>query len=120
METIPEERLVEIRKQIKAINWDKVGIVRDGESLGEAIEALSSLKRELAGGQPDSKERLGHYLELRSMLITSLAIAQAALFREETRGAHFREDFPESDQAMKKPVHVALEKGEIKAGFAGE
>ena len=78
------------------------------------------MKRALARGQPESTGRLGHYFELRSMLITSLAIAQAALVREETRGAHFREDFPESDQAMKKPILVALDKGEIKARFANE
>jgi succinate dehydrogenase/fumarate reductase flavoprotein subunit len=116
--TISEDRLLEIRKRIKAINWIKVGIVRDRTGLSEAIDELASLKRTLDRGQPESRARLGRYLEVRSMLITSLAVAHAALLREETRGAHCREDFPESDQTMKKAIHVALDREDIAARFA--
>ena len=104
-----------ILKYKTVINWNKVGIVRDSSGLSEAIDDLVSLKRRLDRTRPESKAGLEGYLKVRSMLIASLAVANAAMRREESRGAHFREDFPTSDPAMRKAIHVALDRGGRKA-----
>jgi fumarate reductase (CoM/CoB) subunit A len=118
-EAIAESRVQEIEKRIKAINWNNVGIVRDSNGLSEAIDEFVSLKRHIDRARPESKTGLGGYLKVRSMLVASLAVANAAMLREESRGAHFREDFPTNDPAMRKAIHVAMGRGGIKARFVG-
>ncbi len=75
-------------EQIRALAWDLCGIVRSGESLTAAREALSG-----QSSQPVSNPILAMY-ELRNIHTVALLIARCALAREESRGAHFRMDFP--------------------------
>ena len=116
--TVSHRRILEIQKRIKVLNWEKTGIVRDHTGLSEGIEELVSLKENLEQGYPESVKGLKGYLEVRSMLITSLAVALAAKVRKETRGAHFREDFPKTDPSMQKAVIVDLDGNEIRAEFS--
>jgi fumarate reductase (CoM/CoB) subunit A len=74
--------------------------------LTQAIEELESLQRFIKEGKPVSTRGLCNYFEVRSMLISASAITHSALFREESRGAHFREDFPKSKQEMAKSIYV--------------
>ena len=54
---------------------------------------------------------VGHTaLDLHNLLTVSVAIARAALDRKESRGAHFREDFPGKDEALGK-INVVIQKG---------
>ena len=100
------------------MNWEKVGVVRDNEGLSQAIEELVTLKEYLEKGHPESIKGVKSYLTVRSMLITSLAVAYAAIIRKESRGAHFRDDFPKQDPIMEKPVLVSFERDEIVAKFS--
>lgn len=118
MKTISESRIIEVRKKIKVLNWEKVGIVRDNTGLSEAIEELVNLKEYLEQGYPESIKGFNSYFEVRSMLITSLAVAYAATIRKESRGAHFREDFPKSNPALEKAVTVTLDRNEMIAKFS--
>jgi L-aspartate oxidase len=81
------------RQEIQRIAWDRCGIVRDGDGLRAACAAL-----ETAGPLPSvfTPERA----EARNMQQVALLIARAALAREESRGAHFRSDFPEKRGAL--------------------
>ena len=54
---------------------------------------------------PDSRALRGK-VSLENMFYTSLAIIEAALTRKETRGRHYREDYPERDEAMEKPIYL--------------
>jgi L-aspartate oxidase len=67
----------------------KVGVIRDDKSLRSALGTIAALERG-AGSDP----RLGN------MLTTAKLIAAAALERRESRGAHFRSDFPDPDPAQ--------------------
>ena len=68
--------------------WDSVGIVRDGAGLGAAAAQLGAWSTAM----PAPTDRASH--ELANMLLAGRLMAQAALLREESRGAHYRTDFP--------------------------
>jgi L-aspartate oxidase len=69
--------------------WDKVGIIREKRTLTEAAQVLSAWQKML----PSSLERASQ--ELRNMVTAGRLISEAALIREESRGAHFRSDYPQ-------------------------
>jgi L-aspartate oxidase len=84
------------KNRIRHIMWDFVGIVRNGGGLKQGISALEELERQIPEG----------FLECRNMLTTAQMIAKAALWRRESRGGHYRSDFPESDPAWRQFDHV--------------
>jgi len=73
---------------LQALMWEKVGIERDGPSLLEAVSLLAAWEEAL----PPPADRPGH--ELANLLLCARLTAEAALLREESRGAHRRRDFP--------------------------
>jgi fumarate reductase flavoprotein subunit len=89
-----------LRETLLDLMWDEVGIVRDAPSLRKAAAQLGALESELlATGIADTGRAFdmtwSDWLNLRSQVEMSQVIAQAALKRENSRGAHFRSDFPE-------------------------
>jgi L-aspartate oxidase len=87
-----------VRKRVKRIMWERVGILRERGSLERAIRELDTI----ASGR----------LNLSSRNFVSLArlVANAALWREESRGGHFRTDFPKQRQEFR--VHSIQRMGE--------
>jgi fumarate reductase flavoprotein subunit len=89
-----------VRDALAAVMWDEVGILRHADGLQRAIARLDALERQLDGCAIDGADRRFHmawhdWMNLRNLLQVSRAIAVSALAREDSRGAHFREDFPE-------------------------
>jgi len=90
--------------KIRDVMWREVGILRSGKELADAIKQLQSL--ELPKSQKPARE--AH--ELRNLHTLALLIARSALAREESRGSHYRSDFPyPNDEDFGK--HSAVEKG---------
>jgi fumarate reductase flavoprotein subunit len=94
--------LEEIRERLHTTMWDDAGIVRDAASLGRAAGALDALARQLRGYAMPSAARdrafnmtWHDWLNLGNLVSVSEAIVAAAVARENSRGAHFRADFPE-------------------------
>ena len=88
-----------LRETLLDLMWDDVGIVRDEASLRRATGRLGQVGSELLTTGIGEKGRAfnmtwSDWLNLRSQIETSQVIAQAALKRENSRGAHFRSDFP--------------------------
>ena len=88
-----------IRERLSTVMWEKVGILRDAAGLTSALTELSAIEEELShAGIADANRAFNltwhDWLNLKSLTETSRVIAQAALAREDSRGAHFREDFP--------------------------
>jgi L-aspartate oxidase len=79
----------EIRGQLRRLMWDRVGIIRCGESLGEAQRKLGEWAYIL-----DKTFLTRRELELRNMVAVADLITEAALARRESVGAHFRSDAP--------------------------
>ena len=88
----------EVRRQVQELNWNKVGVARQEPELSQAIGEIESLAEAVAGlkvtGSPFYNMMYNTALDLRSMIDASRMIAASAQLREETRGAHFRQDFP--------------------------
>ena len=96
------EKLAHIRKRMGEITWEKVGIFRDESSLLSAYEELSELIQRWENIPVVDKSKvfntnLVETIELRNMLHLARAIAYCALHRRESRGGHYREDYPERD-----------------------
>ena len=90
-----------LRERLYETMWDKVGIIRDETGLKSGLSELSSIENDLKDcGVPDANRAFNlswhDWLNLKSLVATSRAIAEAALARTDSRGAHYREDFPES------------------------
>ncbi|MDR2100560.1 MAG: FAD-dependent oxidoreductase [Campylobacteraceae bacterium] len=89
----------------------KAGIIRDKEKLEEALDYIKYLRLESASLHCMDKSRennveLVAILELRNILQLSEAVILSALFREESRGAHFRSDFADMDAQKERHVLV--------------
>ncbi len=104
----------ELLDELRRVMWDKVGVVRDGRLLDEAIADLAELTaRAGAIGVHDCREANVEWaaaLNLSSLLAASTLIARAAAFRTESRGAHYRADFPVQDDRQWL-AHVVLRSG---------
>ncbi|WP_299394404.1 L-aspartate oxidase [Pelagibius sp.] len=95
--------------------WDNVGILRTAAGLEQGRAAVADLAATLEGtGLADADRAFNltwhDWLNLQNLLTISGVIAEAALAREDSRGAHFREDFPETgDLAKSAFTRVRLE-----------
>ena len=90
-----------LRERLYETMWQKVGIVRDAASLESALRDLGAIADELASGAlPDMRRAFNltwhDWLNLASLTQVSRVIAQAALARRDSRGAHYRGDFPDA------------------------
>ncbi len=101
-----------LKGKLQKVMWDHVGIVRDGEGLRKALIRFGEVKRDLSRIHIQCKER--HWnrewleaLELPLMVQAAELIATSALSREESRGAHYRKDFPDSDPGWVKNVFLS-------------
>jgi succinate dehydrogenase/fumarate reductase flavoprotein subunit len=80
--------------------WEHVGVVRHASTLGAAHEAIRSLAEQAQRCRGDRPAMMVRCLELANLCLTAEAITVAALAREESRGTHYREDFPEKDDPI--------------------
>lgn len=93
----------EVKTQLQKIMNDHVGVVRNDEGLDTAITHFEAMeKTDLGGMALANHDRIGNYdwieaLEVSSMVRFGRAMAGAARLRTESRGAHYREDYPERD-----------------------
>jgi succinate dehydrogenase/fumarate reductase flavoprotein subunit len=94
------------RAELRRRNWDALGLERDGSALREHLAYLDGLRDRM----PPPADRVT--AEDRNLLDVSWAMAASALFREESRGAHYRTDFPLTDDARFRG-HTVVEGQEI-------
>ena len=90
-----------MRERLWQVMWEDVGILRTDAGLRRGLESLQALETELAStGLADGDRAFNmtwhDWLNLQSLLAVSKSIAIAGLARGDSRGAHFREDFPEA------------------------
>ncbi len=81
-----------IAEQVRSIMWEKVGIIRQGEELAKAAAELEQLRQEVTCLAPSRDA-----VEAVNLLTLGRLTVSAALIRTESRGGHFRSDFPSRD-----------------------
>jgi succinate dehydrogenase / fumarate reductase flavoprotein subunit/fumarate reductase flavoprotein subunit len=89
----------DLRHSLQELNWNKVGVGRKEPDLSQAVSDIEALaaeaeKMRVAGG-PAYNMMHTTAIDLRSMIDVSRMVVASARMREETRGAHFRQDFPQ-------------------------
>ena len=103
-----------LRERLLDLMWDDVGVLRDATGLARAVESLDAIGDELeATGLPDADRAFNltwhDWLNLRSQIVISKVITHAAIARENSRGAHYREDFPDAGDLEKSTFTVVRE-----------
>jgi len=103
---IPRKKIREfdpkqIKKELQKLMWDKVGIIRNSSDLKKAIQKISEWKFIFKSELKTTKD-----FELANLIILADLITNSALQREESRGAHYRKDFPDRDDINWKK-HIA-------------
>jgi len=91
---------------LQSLMWDKVGIIRSDKSLKEAATILATWESLL----PQPSDRPSY--ELNNLVLCARLVTEAALLRKESRGAHFRTDFPQTSAEWQQ--HIVFRKNVIK------
>ena len=91
--------------QLQTLMWRDVGLLRDGVGLRRAQDELAAMRDTMPLGVSRRA------VEARNLLTVAEAMVQAAIGREESRGAHFRIDFPERASAA---LHSVLRMGKLR------
>ena len=90
--------LYDLQAELRDVMWERAGLVRDGESLTTALAAIDRIDARLDGvgvaGDPALNTAWQDWLSVRNQTLAARLIARSALERRESRGAHFRRDFP--------------------------
>ncbi len=105
--TLKLHDIEEIRTSLRRLTWEKVGIIRCGISLSEAIEKLSEWRFML-----DMNFNTRRGLELKNMLTVAVMITESALARKGSVGAHYMSDFKERGENWQRHISIVkTEKG---------
>lgn len=96
---------IKIKAKLQEIMWQYAGVVRNKKDLIKGLKELNKLKVKLNCGMTfKMNEKLIAALDLRAMIKTSEMVIQSALYRKESRGAHYRSDYPKVSSKWKKNV----------------
>ena len=86
------------RKMIGEILWKESGILRDRKGLEGALDSLRRIGREILPQiNPETPKEILEKMEVENAVLVGEMITRCAIMREESRGAHFRKDFPKTD-----------------------
>ena len=109
----------EFKNKIKNLMWEKVAIVREEKTLNEALKELLEMQKDLdnldVGYKTQYNTELVTALEVINMVEICILTVKSAIIRRESRGAHFRSDFPETKDEWKKSIIINKNKIEFEA-----
>ncbi len=99
--TTPSSTQVVDRVELQTMMWDKVGLARTRTELESTLEQIHRWR------PADPAHRLFPDWEDANLLLLAQALTQSALARHESRGAHYRLDYPDANPAFARPVTIA-------------
>ena len=122
--TAPLERsdgrdIYDLRNELEETMWKCVGVVRDKETLEEGIERINEIQTALEEVAVSGSRRYNlewnEFMDVENLALTAEMVARSAHYRTESRGAHYREDYPErNDEDWLANVYVRDNDGEMK------
>jgi succinate dehydrogenase/fumarate reductase flavoprotein subunit len=106
----------ELREVLQELMFQNAMVIRSGDGLLTALQAVENLANRLHKIPAQDPKIIASTHRLEAQILTAQAILQAALLRRESRGSHYRSDFPESDQQMNQPILIDYD-GSVHARF---
>jgi len=102
----------ELCRSLQSAMWKKAGILRSADSLSEALARIEELDRLSKTCRAENPVQVMRRIDLHNMLQVSKMVCQAALYRAESRGAHFRSDCPqERNPEWRKNILIRKSQG---------
>lgn len=98
-----------IKKNISKIVYAALGPLRDGATIERALKDLENIDKKMNSLKAEKPSELQTSLEADNMLVLARALLGAALRRRESRGPHYRSDFPDKDKDWFKRILIALD-----------
>jgi succinate dehydrogenase/fumarate reductase flavoprotein subunit len=113
---------VALQAELQKLMWEKAGPFRTGKKLSEALRRIREMREQELPALEIATESafnmdLQDWFELRAMLMTAEAVVTSALARTESRGAHQREDYPNSDPLYLRNQVLKLKNGALLSGW---
>jgi len=100
-----------LRCRIRTLMWGKVGVLRSAQSISECVNELLDILENLRNVGISGYGDVIKYVEVENTLLTSLAVAYSSLVRTESRGSHYRVDYPEEDPNWVKGIRITYRDG---------
>lgn len=111
--TLPDGlRPHEVRRRLKAVGESELGLIRRGDGLRRALREIARIRDEDLPRMVNASRtavwnrELVEALEVENLTLVAEMVARAALLREESRGVHFREDFPQQREEWRRNVVI--------------
>jgi succinate dehydrogenase/fumarate reductase flavoprotein subunit len=120
MERTSDANPFEIREQLEKVMWRKVGVVRNGDDMRAAVPEIQEIKHRAqassAGGAGSTiyNAKWNEAINVENLATIGEMITRSALAREESRGAHYRTDFPKQDATWFKNIRMQPANGDLK------
>ena len=113
-----------LTNELRTLMWENVGPFREEKRLASALERIRQMRHRdlddlVVGGETVFNSSLVEWFELRNGLFAAEAVVLAALGREESRGAHQRIDFVETEPDMQRPQVISLKGDDLVSAFDG-
>ena len=113
---------VALMNELRRLMWRQVGPFRDRAGLSAALERIRAMRADDLRRVPVSRDtafaiELTDWHELRSALLAAEMVTVAALAREESRGAHQRDDFPETSERFRSNQQILVQAGVLTSRF---
>ena len=106
-------KLSDLIRSLKETSWHQSGIIRSRSGLEQGLERIREISSQAGkAGAADAKSLIKR-LELDNMRLVAEIITRAALKRTKSRGAHYREDYPEEEADWRANIFVNNRNGKI-------
>ncbi|MGD9576814.1 MAG: FAD-dependent oxidoreductase [Syntrophorhabdus sp.] len=106
--------VADISKRIGSILWKKAGIVRNGQSLKGALVEIENILSDIEIQRAATPWELSKIIECKNAAINAYSITLSAFERTESRGSHYREDYPLEDVGWEKNIYLKMSEGRPK------
>lgn len=106
----------QLKRRLQDLMWQKAGIIRSEEQLRSALEELEAIGSGISHLTSGAAGGLG-VLELSNMHLVAETIVRSALAREESRGSHYRSDYPRTKDALAKHIVLRKEEQEVRLSW---
>ena len=104
----------QLKKELQEVMWNNVAIIRREKGLKSALKEITAIEDKMERMiVPDVKgynQHLLDALELENMVLIAKLVTKSALIREESRGAHYRADYPDTKDEWKKSIVLNKDK----------